>query len=78
MFFFRRGELTDEKERETLDVQEVGDEFQKGLALALVSIIFILISLVLFITFGVYSSLGNELTAKSLRIGGESKNFYSL
>ena len=71
MFFYRQGELTDEKERANLEVQEAGDEFQKGLALAALSILFIFVGLVLLIVYA-------GVSISSLRISGEWSSFDQL
>lgn len=71
MFFYRRGELTDEKERTHLEVQEAGDEFQKGLALGALSILFGVIGIILLIVFAAYNSAGYHPHSNSLRISGK-------
>ena len=71
MFFYRQGELTDEKERAKLEVQEAGDEFQIGLALAALSVLFIFVGLVLLIVYA-------GVSINSLRISGEWSSFDQL
>lgn len=75
MFFYRQGEFTDEKDREHLQVQEVGDEYQKGLALCVLSSIFIIAGVIVFIVYGVYINMGSydQHIASSLRTGGKFK-----
>lgn len=78
MFFYRQGEITDEKERENLQIQaqEVGDEYQKGLALLVLSGIFIITGIVLFILHAIYQNMGQQSTANSLRTGGRKAAYY--
>ena len=73
MFFYRQGEITDEKERQNLQIQsqEVGDEYQKGLALCVLSGIFIVTGVVLFVFYAVYQNVQLSGTARSLKTGGE-------
>lgn len=71
MLFYRRGEITDEQERNALNVREAGDEYQKGLALAALSVILILCSVVLLITYAIYQRMGDYKTARSVRTIGK-------
>lgn len=73
MLFFRQGEITDDQERLNLQIQsqEVGDEYQKGLALCVLSGIFAVIGVIMCITYGVYQSFPMAEPRNTLWIGGK-------
>jgi len=71
MFFFRQGEITDDEERENLNAYaETGDEYQRGLALCVLSGLFLVAGVILFVLDGVYLSIGKDNVARSLQTVG--------
>lgn len=72
MFFFRQGELTTgSKERDNhIDVQESGEECQKGLAFICLASTFLVSGIALFILYAAYRAKDAFQIADAFKAGG--------
>lgn len=71
MFFYRMHEITDEKERQNLRTQEVGDEYQKGIALTVLGGILMFAGLMMLVGHAINEHYSLYVVNNNVRMGGK-------